>query len=180
MDELHELLPFSETFKTDRQDRQTTIHDCKRQGFFPKKTSMPAFSCTLGCVNGGTCAFGSPDQQWQGEVEVPWETKKNGMHCICPDGFTGLQCEMTFEVCGESQHPCFNGSRCTVQDEKSFCDCTASPESIRDTFAGHYCQHAASELCSSRTSYLDEQNQPRHSFCSNGGSCIKQVGPTEE
>jgi hypothetical protein len=95
------------------------------------------------------------------------------MHCVCPEGFFGLECEVESDECGD--HHCFNGGTCvTVGTEVDggivdhHCDCnTAKAEN--KSFAGRFCQYESSKFC-------DKTLGPDGiKFCVNGGTC-KAVG----
>jgi len=71
------------------------------------------------CYNNGICRhghgkFGSYTGQEPTLDDLPFEKEfhDNGMYCTCPVGYTGLQCEIKYVVCGRDDHTCFNGSAC--------------------------------------------------------------------
>jgi len=55
----------------------------------------PPNSCTLNCINNGTCAIRAQDN-----VQI----------CICPSGYTGSRCEIQISPCNPS--PCLNNGVC--------------------------------------------------------------------
>jgi len=77
------------------------------------------------------------------------------MHCKCPDGFIGYNCETKIEICGQSQHHCLNGGLCVDNDDDYICKC---PFDGPMPHAGDHCQYAATEICEGA----------RESFCTNG------------
>lgn len=67
------------------------------------------------------------------DEEMPWEEVKheNGMYCLCPVGYTGLQCEIKMVVCGSDDHTCFNGSACKKDHSgtgESYWRCECDPK----------------------------------------------------
>jgi hypothetical protein len=95
------------------------------------------FTCNLYCYHGGECRhghgkFGSYSGV-EDDEEMPWEKVKheNGMYCICPVGYTGLQCEIKMVVCGSNDHTCFNGSACKKDHSgmgESYWRCECDPK----------------------------------------------------
>ena len=78
--------------------------------------------CDLDCPAsiGSKCNFGeSPNMIVSNSTTTttssPSTNNKsiNGMHCICPESYTGIQCEFTYESCNDkNQHVCYNGGKC--------------------------------------------------------------------
>ncbi|KAM9126055.1 lactadherin isoform 1-T1 [Pangshura tecta] len=97
------------------------------------------------CENGGTCLTGSS--------ETPF-------FCICPEGFTGIDCNDT-EKGPCHPNPCHNNGECQLVPNRGdvfleyVCKCPAG-------YAGTHCQKNVNE-CSS---------QP----CKNGGTCLDLNG----
>ena len=138
-----------------------------------QSTSAYDFHCNLYCYNGGECRHGHGKfGSYSGvdeEEELPWEKVRheNGMYCICPVGYTGLQCEIKFVVCGQDDHTCFNGSRCKKDHSglgESYwrCECDADNSVMTAAYAGKFCEHESTVFCHG------EQNKGT-SFCTNGG-----------
>ncbi|XP_072474084.1 lactadherin isoform X1 [Notamacropus eugenii] len=100
------------------------------------------------CLNGGTCINGS---------------ESSTFYCLCPDGFTGQNCNET-EQGPCTPNPCLNNGQCRVVTESRrgdvfaqyVCDC---PEG----YEGPHCQRASSSMNECNT-------QP----CKNGGTCFDQ------
>lgn len=95
------------------------------------------FRCNLFCAHGGTCVHGHGKfGSYSGiddDEEMPWEKVKheNGMYCLCPVGYTGLQCEIKMVVCGSDDHTCFNGSACKKDHSgtgESYWRCECDPK----------------------------------------------------
>ena len=135
--------------------------------------------CTLNCENGGICAFGIKENVGHGNLVVPWANEthdRRGMHCICPDGYTGLRCQIAAERCGDHLW-CFQGSECLSSYDKAkggmrrYCDCKAA-DTEDEKFAGKGCQHSTGNVggafCTPDLN-MDE-NLP---FCVNGGTCFE-------
>jgi hypothetical protein len=95
------------------------------------------------------------------------------MHCVCPENYFGLTCEVESKECG-GRH-CFNGGTClTVGTEGDgdgvarHCDCTTA-KTENKSFAGQFCQYESTDFC-------DKALGPNGlQFCANGGTC-KTVG----
>lgn len=81
------------------------------------------------------------------------------MVCECLPGFGGHLCEAPAEQCGNTNdHVCLNGGKClttTVQTPDGMvrsqhrCDCAMATNDNNDPFAGRYCEHMATSMCSS-------------------------------
>jgi hypothetical protein len=138
-----------------------------------EEASAYDFACNLYCYNGGECQHGHGKfgsfSGVEEEEELPWEKVRheNGMYCVCPVGYTGLQCEIKFVVCGQDDHTCFNGSRCKKDHSglgESYwrCECDADHSVMTASYAGKFCEHESTVFCHG------EQNKGT-SFCTNGG-----------
>lgn len=134
--------------------------------------------CNLYCYNGGSCRhghgkFGSYNGITDGIAdELPFEQVKqvNGMFCTCPVGYTGLQCEIKYVVCGDDNlsRTCFNGSTCKKEragltgETYYRCECDTA-ESVMDAeYAGEFCEHIATVFC-------NKDGEHGTSYCTNGG-----------
>ncbi|KAL7461415.1 hypothetical protein ACHAXS_001835 [Conticribra weissflogii] len=136
--------------------------------------------CNLNCENGGSCRFGVKgykDSYDELDLAVYYKKHKDGMYCSCPDGFTGLQCEVDITHChagegGDNDHFCLNGTPCSLDDPKFVgvdkkyeCQCSEAGDEITDMLAGRYCEYAVTEFCS------HDKRRHTHSWCTNGGKC---------
>jgi EGF-like domain len=117
-------------------------------------------ACTLRCQNGSTCAL-TGSSLWG---------KKDGMHCICPEGFAGIHCELTSKVCGEGEHVCLTGSTCVEDGDGYRCECGLADES------GSFCQHHRTEFCVPDSPHIEYfGGMAVAAFCINDGKCTDIV-----
>lgn len=142
--------------------------------------------CELQCQNGGHCRKGTKDnqliQQYGAELSrfnmshsELWE------HCVCPEGYFGIQCEHKLEICPGGDHVCLHGARCVPTEEASGgsghkCDCDHGFDAFK-RYAGKFCQYSSTDICT-------ENGQPgmgkaNFAFCVNDGQCKKKVGENE-
>jgi len=95
--------------------------------------------CTRQCDNGGMCKHGIKDYSSLTDntkiIEFLSKESSYETHCVCPVGFTGLNCEITVSnsLCGDGE--CFYGADC-VQDT---CDCKSISKNDA-LYAGDYCE----------------------------------------
>jgi hypothetical protein len=95
--------------------------------------------CTLkNCYNGGECRLGiKPDPTDKEIVYDFWKNNSEYQYCECPDGFYGLQCEVTSTKCGS--HHCFHGGECVTiskgTSHRHYCDCTTT-HTATSSYAG--------------------------------------------
>jgi len=137
--------------------------------------------CHLQCQNGGICAKGAKDLgnleetvQHVGHLNQTYSSEFFE-HCICPEGWVGIECDHKAEICGENEHICLHGSTCVKNNKKHGCDCSATDEHIAEgdhpLFAGDSCQHPATDICMNTEDY---PGRPLY-FCVNQGSCRAYV-----
>ncbi|XP_046687565.1 protein jagged-1b isoform X1 [Homalodisca vitripennis] len=88
------------------------------------------------CQNGGTCKNTAPDQY----------------KCGCPEGFSGLNCEVVDNPCVTG--PCANGGVCKETGSTFYCACASG-------WAGPTCHDNVDECASAP--------------CQNGGTCVDLV-----
>ncbi len=128
--------------------------------------------CHLECQH-GTCAKGFKTyENLIGTGPFPAQLAYDvisitGEHCVCPNGYTGLTCEIAVQSCGSDKN-CYNGSTC-VYDENGnpLCDCD-SAHTNEVSFAGTSCEQESTTHCEPS---LDQDQ--KDAFCTNGGVCKK-------
>jgi hypothetical protein len=127
--------------------------------------------CRLECEH-GTCAKGFKTyDNLIGTGPFPAELafdviSANGEHCVCPDGYTGLTCEIPMQSCG-SEKNCYNGSTCKYDENGNpMCDCN-SAHTDEMSFAGTNCEQESTMRCDPG---LDQDQ--KDSFCAHG-QCIE-------
>jgi hypothetical protein len=128
-------------------------------------------TCDLQCPTkiGAKCLFGDAPSL----PGVVSDAPKNidGMHCACPEFYSGLLCETTYDTCGDgNQHVCFHGGECKTGavdaygNAQRYCDCSAAKDpSTQLPYVGKYCELATVATCA-------DPNNP-DLFCFNGGIC---------
>jgi hypothetical protein len=135
--------------------------------------------CDLECPTniGSKCAFGeSPNMIIMNSnttaTSSSTTTKSiNGMHCICPEFYTGIQCEFSFDSCNDkNQHVCYHGGTCQsggvdqYGNIQHYCDCSNAKDTVtKSPYVGKYCELATVATC-------DDPIEP-NLFCFNGGIC---------
>jgi hypothetical protein len=141
--------------------------------YFPCAATASVATCDLECPTqiGAKCAFGdTPGAALPGlSNEAPKNI--NGMHCSCPDSYTGLLCDQAYDSCGDgNQHICYHGGECRAGavdkygNVQRYCDCTnAKDPATQRPYVGKYCELATVATC-------DDPDKP-DLFCFNGGIC---------
>lgn len=132
--------------------------------------------CDLDCKNEGTCKNGKKELGYLSDIanvasHLNQTHTETFQHCVCPNGYVGLQCEHKVTLCPEGEHLCLHGALCTTNGDESSCDCSSTDSELADVFAGEHCEHPATQVC---TIGLPGPSKPL-SFCVNFGSCIKNV-----
>lgn len=132
-------------------------------------------SCDLQCLNNGECKKGAKDFSQYIDYGLDIDhflggTNKNGEHCVCPNGYTGLYCEkvegINYRECGKGV--CFNGGICvervnSMGKPKNYhCECSSFDTNV----AGQFCEHANVEFCPAPDGHDASQY-----YCTNGGRC---------
>ena len=135
-------------------------------------------TCPLICLNDSVCKSGDAhyagqptDSQGDAFLDMHKEMSTEGsFHCDCPEGFTGLTCNVIFESCADdtTDHACYHGGKCVRGVVDAFdnlqyhCDCSnAVDDGI--FYAGTYCEHAGVDVC----------DTDKHTFCINHGECVE-------
>ena len=94
------------------------------------------------------------------------------MHCNCPVFYTGLQCELNYESCDDSDHVCLHGGTCmsgvldAFGNMQLYCNCAAAVDTTGTTYVGKYCEQAIAPAIQTSCTPQNEA-----SFCFNGGLC---------
>jgi hypothetical protein len=103
-------------------------------------------------------------------------------HCVCPDGFFGIQCEHQLEICPGGDHVCLHGSKCVAQGEtvdgdlSHKCDCDHGFDAV-EKYAGKFCQYTSTDICTKNG--RPGVGKANFAFCVNNGTCKKKVDDTE-
>jgi hypothetical protein len=152
-------------------------------------TSAEDAKCSLTCQNGGSCRSGLKDEALVnalGKEMSHFNSSRSGLfeHCVCPDGFFGIQCEHKLEICPGGDHVCLHGSKCVAENESAEdnseitqkCDCEHSFDAV-GRYAGKFCQYSSTDICT-------KTGQPgvgkaNFAFCVNNGSCKAKVDDNE-
>ena len=132
--------------------------------------------CDLDCANGGSCRFGVKGYKDSYDalgLPVHAVKSEDGMYCSCPDGFTGLKCEVDVSHCegpDAEEHFCLNGVPCDPDHpeagvRKFECQCSHAEEEVGTMLEGRFCEYSVTEFCSR------DRARHSHSFCTNGGVC---------
>jgi hypothetical protein len=137
----------------------------------PTAATASVAICDLQCPTkiGAKCVFGDaptlPGMSNDTAISI------NGMHCSCPDFYTGLLCQDTYDTCGDgNQHVCYHGGDCKAGavdaygNAQRYCDCSnAKDSSTQRPYVGKFCELATVATC-------DDPEKP-DLFCFNGGIC---------
>lgn len=146
------------------------------------------WTCNLFCYNKGVCRHGHGKFGAYAGIdlteELPFEKElhDNGMYCTCPEGYTGLQCEIKYVTCGRDDHTCFNGSSCVKEHSSNNgnvfyrCECDLKESVMTAAYAGKYCEHISTVFCGGGSDGFSHST----SFCTNGGKCKDRDPDTDE
>lgn len=128
--------------------------------------------CSTVCVNNGTCQIGYR-KPTADEVIINPDFDPNVLtrfeHCQCPDGFTGVNCELEYTSCGEDAALlCMFGECEEVQiDDSGATDVVCVCQNDEDqSYAGTACAQPATSFCTSSPGVNGRQ------FCTNNGTCV--------
>jgi hypothetical protein len=131
--------------------------------------------CSLHCNNGGECRNGVKDVSFLGLFNLGPVVSNLNMthnadfeHCVCPDGYVGLTCDIRLTSCGDDSHICLYGSTCVEDGDGYTCDCEVAFTGL-DKFAGDHCQHKATEFCTDDG--VPGSGMDNTSFCVNNATC---------
>jgi hypothetical protein len=144
--------------------------------------------CTLECNQKGTCCFGNAEFQSAAYGAHPTYADgtpfalhqkiiDDGMHCLCENAWTGLNCDHSVEFCDAGKNPCYHNGTCvsaTIQssfESIHVCDCREAKQN-GIVYVGLHCEqptpqhHPAGQDAVIGAEMCDEGN-----FCLNGGKC---------
>lgn len=135
-------------------------------------SATAALECPFECFHNSTCAAGKADFSDHSDnggapLSFHVEVSREGKHCACPPGFTGLRCGREFHTCNDGQHKCYNGGKCieglddVYGNHQLFCDCNDAVDKHGVRHVGKYCEIPATQTC-------DDVGKQ---FCVNGGYC---------
>lgn len=132
--------------------------------------------CHLDCNGRGECKKGAKDLSLYIEYGLDIDeflggSNVKGDHCICKEGYTGVNCELeekkdNFKRCGRGF--CFNGGICIEREDSTneikdfYCDCNWADTET----AGEFCEHPNVEFCP-----FPDGHDPTKYYCANGGQC---------
>lgn len=133
--------------------------------------------CTLACNTdiGSYCKFTTSEDLQRfashplSEDGQPLEwhviVDQDGMHCACPNGWTGVDCNIPYVLCPDSaNHICYHGGKCVppgVETDGQFCFCERAYDADGKHYVGKYCEQTADDYC-------DPSGKV---FCINKGKC---------
>jgi hypothetical protein len=131
--------------------------------------------CDLQCKN-GLCRNGIKELGFLSGIathtaHLNETSTEDFQHCVCPNGFVGLYCEHKVELCPMGERLCLHGGLCTTNGDQSSCDCSTTDSDLASVFAGDSCEHPATSVCT----IGDPGPAKPLSFCTNFGSCLKNV-----
>jgi hypothetical protein len=141
----------------------------------PQITDDADVECNLECSNNSVCIQGNQSTLGHGThpltggpLDFHKELNRDGWHCDCPHGFTGLRCQQKYVSCTDGDHACYNGGTCipgladTYGNEQLYCDCDAAIniQNPQKRHVGKYCEQ--------ETNLWDCEEG---NVCQNGGSC---------
>ena len=140
--------------------------------YFTPTETIP--TCSLQCQNRGTCRKGVKDFGTLKDFDPSLSSiiqnnhTADFEHCICPDGYTGLTCEIELDTCPNGEHVCLHGSECQRKGGEHTCACDTA-YTMFNRFAGKHCEHASTSI---RTANGEPGvGRDEEAFCVNSGIC---------
>lgn len=143
-----------------------------------------AIKCNLQCRNDGECRAGTKDTEYLKNFGAELnrysnQTHRYWEHCVCPQGYFGIECEHQLEICPGGQHVCLHGSTCvnsTQGSDQHTCNCDKASTGSQ-LFAGKFCQYSSTDICT--TSGKPGAGKATYAFCVNSGKCKSKVSNSE-
>ena len=157
---------------------------------FGTDLSPTADACPLQCNNGSVCMVGAssfkdhPKETGNTPFTFQQQTSKDGWHCLCPEGWTGLRCNRSYNKCPvvrsssdtavtgdiNDHHYCYHGGECIagvtdgqhpdIDKSERFCDCSNAQHNGIPYF-GKYCDIEGAVQC----------GPDSEQFCTAQGTC---------
>jgi hypothetical protein len=121
-------------------------------------------------------------EQFGNELLLYNETHQLWEHCICPEGFFGIQCEQQLQICPGGGHICLHGSQCiseggtTNGNRSQACDCSPAFNTAQQ-YAGKFCQYTSTDICTKTGQ--SGTGTSNVAFCVNNGKCKANVSQNE-
>lgn len=154
-----------------------TTYFCQCPSTFTGTNCEQGIPCSLECLHGGRCRFRDRTQNIS-SLWNPWPgpIPSKIMHCDCPSGRGGHQCEYLADICGENEHLCLHGTKCRLDknavassnEKRYYCECDSVDKKChqRQPGQGQFCIPQAPGALE----YYGGMSIP--SFCFNGGKCV--------
>jgi len=128
--------------------------------------------CNMSCYNGGVCNFGSKDYSHMSPQLNDHLSSTEGasdQHCACPEGFTGLKCEIELDRC-DADLECLHGSECKNNNGEPYCACSQVAQIDTNgaiiRYAGTHCAQKSTIFCPAPYGF-----EATDFFCTNNGKC---------
>lgn len=155
----------------------------------PRCGDADAPDCSLECNNRGTCCIGILDDSHQptnpnDAFEIDPDGNVAGQYCDCALGWTGKNCDTTFDECDNDANACFNNGTCVSGfldsgDKVYMCDCREARDDAGISYVGMYCEQAVPEVGDMDDSDDDSEiegdsvicDDDGSVYCLNGGEC---------
>mmetsp|Transcript_10111 Transcript_10111/g.24465 ORF Transcript_10111/g.24465 Transcript_10111/m.24465 type:complete len:530 (+) Transcript_10111:60-1649(+) len=150
-------------------------------------SSSPVPCGDFNCQNGATCVPGPPDFDEHKLVDGSFlRFHKDGMegrseHCECPPRYTGIDCSIPYQECGE--HKCYFGGQCFLGLEDVlgtndlFCDCSLAYDLYGQQYSGKNCENLLTDTDAGIPLWSKAEPDDAQAYaecglqCENGGRC---------
>jgi hypothetical protein len=138
---------------------------------FPAYDKVALRNCTVVCLNGGECRKDVEVDENNGSM-----SSQEHDYCACPKGYAGTSCEHQYQECGNGEHYCLHGSTCVSPKDSSkdewSCACQDASSGEEHFYAGKFCQHHSTMVCTDQSSANDPYDPTLVAFCVNDGICV--------